>query len=149
MSGSRVRRLLDHDEVTPVRIQDETAIRDVLEAWARATRENRRSDILSNHEQSARFFDVLGPLAYDGVDAYQRSWDDWQPETEGAVRFDLDELAITADQEVAFAHALIHCGGALVDGGSFRDVVRATFCLCKHDGRWRIVHQHVSKPFAV
>jgi ketosteroid isomerase-like protein len=58
----------------------------------------------------------------------------------------LANLAITVGERVAFAASVIHCAGTTTSGRSFDDRVRATFCLEKHDGAWRIAHQHVSIP---
>lgn len=93
-------------------------------------------------------FDVLPPLQYRASEAYRESWDEWQPDTQGAVLFDLHDLQISHGTDLAFAHCLIHCGGTLADGNSFEDWVRATFCLRKGKSGWQIVHQHISKPFA-
>lgn len=124
----------------------EGEIRGVLDQWARATRTGARDRVLSNHEPDVLIYDVLPPMKYEGVDAYRESWDEWQPETEGEVTFDLHDLEISAGQEVAFAHALLHCGGTTVEGREFEDWVRATFCLRKHEGRWLVAHQHISAP---
>jgi ketosteroid isomerase-like protein len=77
------------------------------------------------------------------------SWDEWQPDTQGEGQFDLEDLKITAESDIAFAHAFIRCGGKLPDGKSFEDVVRATFCLRKVSGKWKVAHQHISKPMKV
>lgn len=127
--------------------EDVLAIRDLLDAWTRATREGRHDDILARHLPSLVIFDVLPPLRHDSAQAYRASWDDWQPDTQGAMRFDLEDLSVTAGTDVAWAHGLLRCGGTLQDGRSFHDTVRATFCLRKVDGRWMVAHQHVSKPF--
>lgn len=126
---------------------DERAIRHVLEQWTRATREDRREDILANHSDDVRIFDVLPPLLYDSAASYRASWDEWQPDTQGATQFELRDLHVTAGADVAFAHGLLECGGTLPDGRTFRDTVRATFCLRRTDSGWQVSHQHVSKPF--
>ena len=41
---------------------DERAIRLLLEEWTRATRDDRRNDILRNHTDDVLIFDVLPPL---------------------------------------------------------------------------------------
>ena len=121
-------------------------VRQVLAAWAEATRLGRLDEVLANHLPEARIFDVLPPLSYDGAEAYRRSWDAWQPETQGEAIFHLEDLAVTAGAEVAFAHGFLCCGGTLPDGRTFRDRVRATFCLARQAGGWRVAHQHISKP---
>jgi ketosteroid isomerase-like protein len=126
---------------------DQEQVRRILEQWASATRKNMRDDILKNHAPDVLIYDVLPPMKYDGAEAYRRGWDDWQPDTQGEGRFDLQNLSIVAGADVAFAHCFIQCGGTLPDGKTFEDLVRATFCLKKTGGAWRIQHQHISKPF--
>lgn len=123
-------------------------VRAVLEEWAAATRQGRKEQVLRHHAEDLVIFDVLPPMKYESAEAYRRSWDEWQPETQGEAVFDLEELAITAREELAFAHCFIRCGGGLADGSRFQDLVRATFCLEKVNGAWRVQHQHVSKPYA-
>jgi len=118
----------------------------VLEAWADATRHNRKDEILKHHAVDLVIFDVLPPMKYISAAAYRRSWDDWQPKTEGEAIFNLENLTITANSDIAFAHAFIRCGGTMPDSSTFHDLVRATFCLRRLDGNWVIQHQHVSKP---
>jgi len=123
-------------------------VRTVLEEWAAATRQGRKEQVLRHHAESLVIFDVLPPMKYESAEAYRRSWDEWQPQTQGEAVFDLEDLAITAREELAFAHCFIRCGGRLADGSRFQDLVRATFCLEKVNGAWRVQHQHVSKPYA-
>lgn len=122
-------------------------VREVLEGWAKATRQNRKDDVLKNHASDLVIFDVLPPMKYESAESYRRSWDDWQPKTQGEGQFDLENLAVTAGSDVAFAHCFIRCGGTMPDGRSFQDLVRATFCLKKSGGSWKVLHQHISKPF--
>lgn len=126
-------------------LNPESEVRAILNAWATATREGRQDAVLQSHATDVRLFDVLPPLQYTSAAAYRASWGDWQPDTQGAMVFDWEDLHITADPELAFAHGLIRCGGTLADGRTFQDLVRATFCLRKQAEGWRIVHQHVSK----
>ena len=128
---------------------DTDQIRQLLQRWATATRTNLLDEVLEHHLPSALIYDVLPPLRYQGVEVYRRSWDDWQPDTQGDAIFDLQDLTIVAGTEVAFASGVIQCGGTLPSGRVFEDLVRATFCLQKFNGHWKVVHQHISKPFSV
>jgi ketosteroid isomerase-like protein len=127
---------------------DEQQIRALLNEWAKATREARLDDVLKDHSENLVIFDVLPPLKYTSAAAYRKSWGDWQPKTQGDARFELENLSVTAGDQVAFAYGFIQCGGTLPDGQVFSDTVRATFCLQKVSGTWKVVHQHVSKPFS-
>lgn len=126
---------------------EESAIREVLEDWARATREGRHADVLANHQDDLVIFDVLPPMKYESAAAYRESWDDWQPDAQGEMRFELEDLSITASEEVGFAFGILQCGGTLPGGKTFSDTVRVTFCLRKQSGKWKVAHQHVSKPY--
>jgi ketosteroid isomerase-like protein len=124
----------------------EIEVRHVIEDWAEATRQDRKDDVLKNHVSDLVVFDVLPPMKYETTESYRRSWSDWQPETQCEGKFDLENLSVTAGSDVAFAHSFIRCGGTMANGRVFEDLVRATFCLRKIDGLWKISHQHISKP---
>jgi ketosteroid isomerase-like protein len=126
----------------------ESQVAALLVSWASATRQNRTEDILRNHSADAVIFDVLAPMKYEGTEAYRRSWGDWQPHIRGEGVFQLENLVVSAGAEIAFAHCFIRCGGMFENGKSFEDLVRATFCLEKIAGSWRVIHQHISKPIA-
>jgi ketosteroid isomerase-like protein len=126
---------------------EELAIRGLLESWAAATRQNRKDDVLKNHSSGLVIFDVMPPMKYESAESYRRSWDEWQPDTDGDGEFDLEDLVVTAGSNVAFAYCFVRCGGVLKNGHRFQDLVRATFCLEKVADRWRVSHQHVSKPY--
>lgn len=122
-------------------LADESLIRQLLDDWAKATREGDKDTVLSSHVPNLLIFDVLAPLQYKGAEAYRKSLDEWWPTDEGEALFEMHELNITAGDTVAYAHCLIECGKK-----SNSDWIRATFCLQKCDGEWIITHQHVSMP---
>ena len=130
----------------PTTATDETQVRLVLQRWATATRKGQRDHVLANHLPDVLIYDVLAPMKYEGATAYRQSWDEWQPDTQGEGQFDLQDLFVTAGVDVAFAHCFIKCGGVLPNGKTFEDLVRATFCLRKVSGSWKVAHQHISKP---
>ena len=124
-------------------VTDETLIRQLLDDWAKATREGNDEAVLFNHASDLLIFDVIAPLQYKGAEAYRKSWDEWRPTDDGEALFEMHELSITACDTVAYAHCLIECGKK-----PNPDWVRATFCLQKCDCKWIITHQHVSMPFS-
>jgi ketosteroid isomerase-like protein len=58
---------------------DEAAIRDVLERWARVTRDGRVNEIHTNHLDELVLFDGLVPLPYTSAAPYRDSWESWPP----------------------------------------------------------------------
>ena len=95
-------------------------------------------------------FDVPPPLQSKGIDEYKKTWDLFFRYHEPSQAFDIEELTITAGDDVAFAVAIMRCGSATVDGpptpGGFP--FRLTVGLRKLDGDWRITHEHHSVPAA-
>ena len=133
----------------PMAATDEVQVRLVLQRWATTTRKGQHDDVLANHSPDVLIYDVLAPMKYEDAAAYRQSWDEWQPATQGEGQFELEDLSVTAGADVAFAHCFIRCGGVLPNGKTFEDLVRATFCLRKVSGSWKVAHQHISKPIQV
>ena len=123
-------------------------VKHVLETWAEKTRRGLLDEVLANHASDVLIYDVLPPMKYESAKAYRASWGDWQPETTGDGQFEFEDLDVDANDGLAFASGLIRCGGTLPNGHTFEDIVRATFCLKKEPGGWKIVHQHISKPWS-
>jgi ketosteroid isomerase-like protein len=128
----------------------ESQVRVLIEAWADAVRRHDLPGILARHAQDIVMFDVPPPLQSRGMDEYKKTWDLFFRYHKPAQAFDLEELAITAGEDVAFAFAVMRCGSGTVSGppepGGF--LFRLTIGLRKIDGDWRITHEHHSVPSA-
>jgi uncharacterized protein (TIGR02246 family) len=126
----------------------ENQIRALIEAWADAVRRHDLPAILAHHEHDIVMFDVPPPFQSRGLDAYKKTWDLFFQYHEPSQAFDIEELAITAGEDVAFAVLVMRCGSATVSGppteGGFP--FRLTIGLRKVDGQWRIAHEHHSVP---
>ena len=59
----------------------------------------------------------------------------------------IERDSMTTDTIQATADAEIRCGGTGPDGKEQTRWIRATVCLRKANGRWRIAHEHFSAPF--
>ena len=57
------------------------------------------------------------------------------------------ELAIEADETVAFAAALHHLRGRRVGGTPVSVWMRSTLCFRREGDGWKIAHSHTSVPF--
>src|ERR1700731_3490777 len=88
----------------------ESQIKAIIEAWADAVRRHDMSGILAHHEQDIVMFDVPLPLQSRGVDEYKKTWDLFFMYHKPSQAFDIEELAITASENVAFAFAIMRCG---------------------------------------
>jgi ketosteroid isomerase-like protein len=96
-------------------------IKAVIEAWADAVRWHELSGILAHHEQDIVMFDVPPPLQSRGMDEYKKTWDLFFRYHKPSQVFDIEELAITAGEDVAFAVAISpSCGAAPARSAALR-----------------------------
>ncbi|GIQ76547.1 YybH family protein [Bradyrhizobium sp. ma5] len=127
--------------MTQQRNTAETEVRTIIEAWADAVRRHDYAGVLAHHDQDIVMFDVPPPLQSRGLDAYRKTWDLFFGCQRSSYAFDIEDIAITAGDDVAFAVAVMRCG-PLDDTFQFR----LTIGLRKIDGSWRITHEHHSVP---
>ncbi|MEU6430444.1 SgcJ/EcaC family oxidoreductase [Microbispora sp. NPDC046973] len=128
---------------------DHERIRDLIERWAEAVHRGDIDGVVADHADDIVMFDV--PPPYEGVrglDAYREVWPPffaWQ--AQGAC-FEIESLEVTAGEDVAFAHALVRCGGPEELAANPRMRLRLTLGLRRRDGRWVVAHEHHSFPYA-
>jgi ketosteroid isomerase-like protein len=126
--------------------QAETAereIRTLIESWADAVRRHDLPAILAHHEQDIVMFDLPPPLQCKGMEEYKKTWDLFFKYHKPSQAFDIEELTVTAGEDVAFAFAIMRCGAGPIPGGF---PFRLTVGLRKIDGDWRVMHEHHSLP---
>lgn len=119
----------------------ETEIRTLIDAWANAVRRQDYPGILAHHDQDIVMFDVPPPLQSRGLDEYRQTWDLFFSCYRPSHAFNIEEIAITAGDDVAFAVAVMRCGPP---DATFQ--FRLTIGLRKVDDAWRIMHEHHSVP---
>ncbi|MFJ5986199.1 YybH family protein [Lentzea sp. NPDC092896] len=94
-------------------------------------------------------FDVEPPLQHVGVDAKLANWDKAFAFFRD-VRYEFRDLAVTADENVAFAHGFGRLHGTTNTGVAVAGMwVRATFGFRRIDGHWLVTHDQVSVPFDI
>lgn len=129
------------------REENEAEIRRIIERWLDALRAKDLDRLMASYETDIVAYDAAPPLRYIGVEAYRKNWGDWLATIEGPIEIELRDLAIAADDRVAFAHGLCHTV-AQRRGGQHNDVwMRWTTGWRKIGGSWLLVHEHVSAPF--
>jgi uncharacterized protein (TIGR02246 family) len=127
-------------------VNDEAAIRALIERWATAVRAGDIDGVLADHDGEIVMFDV--PPPHDGVRgiaAYRETWPpffEWQANERAA--FEISSLDVTAGSDVAFAHALLRCGTPEDLAARPEGRLRLTVGLRKRGGRWVVMHEHHS-----
>ena len=93
-------------------------------------------------------FDVVDPLRRIGKLAARSRTAAWIDSYDGPIGFEIRDLQITVDGDVAFSHALNHVSGTLKASQATVDMwFRTTLGFRRIGGRWLIVHEHGSVPF--
>jgi ketosteroid isomerase-like protein len=132
---------------TPSKSADEAAVHAVLESMARAVRTRNVDAMLAQCAPEVVTFDLVAPIKHEGADTLRQLWGKTLAAFEGQLDYDYQQLAIQVDGDVAFARSLNRFGGTTTDGTPVVNWLRSTLGLRRIDGRWKIVHQHVSVPF--
>jgi PhnB protein len=122
----------------------EAQIRSVIESWAQAMRFKDAAGVVVHQTQDFVQFDLAPPLRVVGPNA--KALQDWFATWQGAIGFTIRGLHITADNDVAFCHGLIHLTGNRTDGSESDVWFRNTLCLLKVGDAWKIAHGHESVP---
>ena len=124
----------------------EALIRQRVEDWAKAIRARDLDRVLSLYALDIVSFDLDPPLRYAGEANKRRAWQEFFAGHAGPVAYEVHELNVTTDGELAFAHSLNHVSGALANGHASNMWVRWTACFRRIDGFRLVVHDHVSVP---
>jgi uncharacterized protein (TIGR02246 family) len=138
---------MNNTKSQPAASSDEAEIRELIERWAKAVREEDRSGIRADHDPGILMFDVPPPFLSRGLDAYMATWEKFFSSwSEKPVAFGFKDVGVTAGKDVAFATAIGRCAGLDSTGKREELEFRLTMCLRKIDGRWRVMHEHHSLP---
>ena len=124
----------------------EVAIRAELESIIEAVRAKDVNAFLAHCSPEIVVYDLLPPLEHEGVDAVRKSWKSAFQDFVGRADYEVRDLDITVNDDVAFCRSLNRFGGTTRDGKLVNNWLRSTIAFRKIQGLWKIVHQHVSVP---
>jgi ketosteroid isomerase-like protein len=125
--------------------KNEIQIRDLIENWAKAVRAKDIDVILAFHSENLVMYDVPEPFESVGLNEYRKTWDLFF-NCAGRIVFDILELTIIADDQVAFAFGKLECLDKNDSGDYLPLFFRLTVGLKKIKGEWTILHEHHSVP---
>ena len=125
---------------------DEAAIKRVIEGGVEAFRARDIDGIMSMYAPELVSFDIVPPLRYVGADAFRNVWEEVCSSFQGPIGYEIHDLNITVGDDVAFAHSLNRISGTMNNELKTDLWLRWTACFRKINGKWLIVHTHVSVP---
>jgi len=139
-----------HPLTTPPKSTPQAAeIRALIDNRIAAVRTRDVSVSMPNVAPDILSFDVVNPLQYVGADAQRKRAEQWLASFQGPIGYEIQDLRITASDDVAFSHGLSHVSATKADGGTLDMWWRTTICFRKIGGKWTITHEHNSVPFDV
>lgn len=124
----------------------EALIRQRVEDCAKAVSAKDIEGVMSLYAPNIVSFDVDPPLRYSGSDNKRRAWQKLFAAHTGPIDYEVCDLNVTTNGELAFVHSLNHLNGTLASGHVTDLWVRWTACFRRTDGVWLVVHDHVSVP---
>ena len=125
---------------------NEAEIRDVYDRWAKAFKARDLDGIMSVYAPEVVAYDVVPPLRFVGKEAYRTDYQEFFKQFDGPLDVEYRDMRIVAGREVAFIHALERLSGTTKNGQKSDLWLRVTSGLQKINGKWFIVHDHVSVP---
>lgn len=128
--------------------KNEAEVRQLLDRWVKAFRAKDIDGVMAVYAPGTAVvaFDVVPPLERVGNKPYRKNYEDFFAMYEGPLECEFRNLRIVAGKDVAFIHSLERVGGTL-KGAQKSDLwLRATSGLRKMNGKWLIIHDHISVP---
>jgi ketosteroid isomerase-like protein len=127
----------------------EALIRQRVEDAVKALRAKDIDGVMSLYAPNTVSFDIaphFGALRYVGAENKRRAWQEAFATFTGPIAYELHDLNVTTNGELAFVHSLNHVSATLASGQITEMWLRWTACLRRIDGDWLVVHDHVSVP---
>jgi len=125
----------------------EQQIRAVVEERVQAVRAKDPAPLTARHGDDVVTFDVLPPLLRRGPGPVIEKTQQWFDGYRSDIGYRVEELDVAAEGDIGFCSFVYNVQGTLLSGDEVDMWVRATLCLRRVDGTWRIVHDHESVPF--
>ena len=91
-------------------------------------------------------FAAAREFADAGAENKREAWQKFFAARTGPLGYEVSELNVDAEGDLAFAHSLNHVSGTLAHGNKSDLWVRWTACFRRINGVWLVVHDHVSVP---
>jgi len=126
--------------------KSESDIRALIEGVHKAHRDKDAAAIVAPYAQDAVVCDLAPPLSHRGIDLREKQA--WLDTWEGPIELESRDLKISVSGDLAFCHGFVRMSGTpKAVGRPISFWMRATVCLRRDAGPWRIIHEHTSVPF--
>jgi uncharacterized protein (TIGR02246 family) len=133
---------------TDVMSSDERAIRAMYDRFSAAVQAKDLKTIMSIYSPDERIvvFDAFLPRQYVGAAALTKDYQDFFAAFPGPAKSEISDIHVSVAGTMAFAYGVDRWVVTGQDGKPVEMVFRFTNVLRKVNGKWLIVHEHVSFP---
>ena len=125
----------------------ERELRDEFRRWFDEAEAKDLDGVMSHVAPDVVSYEHDAPLQYvgaDGVRAVCQRGFDAMP---GAFRWDVPDMTVIVRGDIAVQWGLNRMSGTGADGAPYEGWSRGTRVFRRVDGRWLMIHQHVSYPY--
>jgi len=128
--------------------KNEAEILELYNRWAKAFEAGDVDAIMAVYAPGPTLvaYDIVPPLQYKGSDAYRKDYVEFLAQYDGPVHVEYRDMRIFSSGNVGFIHTLERFSGKLKNGQPSDLWLRATSGVVKINGKWIIVHDHISVP---
>jgi uncharacterized protein (TIGR02246 family) len=128
--------------------QNEAEIRGLYDRWAKAFEARDIDAIMSVYAPGDALiaYDIVAPLQYKGAEAYRKDYLDLLGQYDGPIHVEYRDMRVFSSGDVGFIHVLERLTGKMKNGQQSDFWLRATSGVVRINGKWLIVHDHISVP---
>lgn len=127
--------------------KDQIEIRELIDAWSRALCAKNLDGIMAGYANDVVVFEATPPHQLKGIEARKISWERCLPHFPDSMESQRRELEIKVIGDAAVAHCFHRVVGTGPDAETQHTWLRVTICYQRIDGKWMVIHEHVSVPF--
>jgi ketosteroid isomerase-like protein len=126
----------------------EDQLRQLWTDWAKAFRAHDIKEVMRVYAPTDELvaYDIVAPLQYRGAGAYRKDYIEFMNQYDGPIDIEFRDIHVLTAGDVGVLFALEHLRAKLKSGGTQDLWLRATSAARKINGKWLIVHDHISVP---
>ena len=133
---------------SPSRANDEAEINASVQRLIAAMNAKDINGIMAYYspDESLLVFDALPPRQYVGATAYRKDWEGFLAAYPGGVQAEVSDWKAETEGNLGYGHGIVRTSGQDKDGKPLDLTLRVTDVYKKMNGKWLVVHEHVSWP---
>lgn len=126
---------------------DEAEIRHMMHEWSRALEAKDAAGMVKDYASGAVLYDAIPPYKTVGADNIRQVWENCLPYFPEQFKSEHRDVQIHVAGDTAFAHCMHHFIPTPADDPIGQNWLRVTVGYRKFNGKWKVIHEHVSTPF--